>query len=249
LDKNSYVVILKGVRKSIGKRVILKDINLMVKKGTIHVLAGPNGAGKTTTLRVLLGLLKPDKGEVTVLGRSPNDPRWSEVKKFIGYLPEDAGLYERLTGLENLYYYAMLYTAGDKEKASELVEHAKEISGLDEEVLKRRAGSYSKGMKRRLLLARTLMHKPLLAVLDEPTSGLDIESAMKIRRLIKTMSRKGSSIIITTHNLLEAQYVADNVSFIDNGRILCTCTVKEALELYEAENLEEAFIKAVGAKV
>jgi len=246
LDKRTHVVRMTRVRKSIGKRVILRDINLNVAQGSVHVIAGPNGAGKTTTLRVMLGPLKPDHGEVVVLGERPNGPRWSVVKRRIGYLPEDAGLYERLTGIENLYYYAMLYAGGDKEVATRMVERGVEISGLGEEDLKKKVGGYSKGMKRRLLIARTLMHEPLLAVLDEPTSGLDVRSSLKIRNLIRELARRGSTLIVTTHNLLEAQYIADYVSFIDSGRVLCSCTVMDALRRFEASNLEEAFVKATG---
>ena len=246
MDKKTYVVEMKKVKKSIGKRVILKDINLRIKRSVVHVLAGPNGAGKTTTLRVMLGLLRADEGKIEVLGTDPKSPQWTRTRELIGYLPEDAGVYERLTGIENLYYYAMLYTRGNKEKALELVENGIKISGLSEKVLRKRAGSYSKGMKRRLLLARALMHKPLLAVLDEPTSGLDVRSAIEVRRLIRSLAEKGSTFIITTHNLFEAQYIADYVSFIDNGKVICTCKVTEALESFSADNLEEAFVKATG---
>ncbi len=238
---------MKGVKKTINGKVILKGIDLEVIKGSVHVLAGPNGAGKTTTLRTMLGLLKADEGSIEVLGVPPQGSKWDEVKRYIGYLPEDAGLYERLTGIENLYYYAMLYSKGDKDLAIELVKRGSEITGLSENDLKKRVGGYSKGMRRRLLIARSLMHNPLLAVLDEPTSGLDVRSALKIRNLIRDLARSGSTFIVTTHNLLEAQYIADYISFIDSGRILCTCSLEEALERFEAENLEEAFVRATGA--
>jgi len=246
LDKKTYVVEMKNVKKSIGRRVILKGINLRVKRSVVHVIAGPNGAGKTTTLRVMLGLLRADEGKIEVLGTDPKSPQWTKTRELIGYLPEDAGVYERLTGIENLYYYAMLYTRGNKRRAWKLVERGIKISGLSEEALSKKAGGYSKGMKRRLLLARTLMHEPLLAVLDEPTSGLDVRSAIEVRKLIRSLAERGSTFIITTHNLLEAQYIADYVSFIDKGKVVCTCSVAEALESFGADNLEEAFVKATG---
>ncbi len=244
LDKKVYAIRMEKVKKIIGKKVILKEINLGIERGTVHVLAGPNGAGKTTTLRVMLGLLKADDGRIKVLGASPGDSHWSKVRRLIGYLPEDASLYDRLTGIENLYYYAMLYTGGKREEALELVRNGAKISGLSKNVLEKRTGGYSKGMKRRLLIARTLMHKPLLAVLDEPTSGLDIRSAINVRRLLRDLAREGSTLIVTTHNLLEAQYIADQVSFIDRGKVVCTCNVNEALDMFNANNLEEAFIRA-----
>ena len=111
--------------------------------------------------------------------------------------------------------------------------------------MERRAGEYSKGMKRRLLLARALMHRPKLAVLDEPTAGLDVFSAVRIREAIKSMASKGTAFLVTTHNLLEASLIADRVTFIVGGRTVFTGAPREAVEKYGAANLEEAFIKAV----
>lgn len=248
MDNTSFAVIMRRVTKRLGGKQVLKGIDLEVRPGVIHVIAGPNGSGKTTTIRVMLGLIGRDSGVIRVLGVEPGSRGWDRVKTRIGYLPEDAGVYDRLTGWENLLYYALLYTGGDRRSAEELAHRGVELAGLSWDDLNRRAGEYSRGMKRRLLLARTLMHEPSLVVLDEPTSGLDVFSALKIRRTIREMAKLGSTVIVTTHNLLEAQQIADVVSFISDGTVLCTCTPGEALDIFEANDLEEAFVKAVGGR-
>lgn len=243
---NEYAVLVDGVWKSIKGNPVLRGISLRVPKGTVTVIAGPNGAGKTTLVRVLLGIYRPDRGMVRVLGRVPGGDGWGEAARRIGYLPEDASPYERLTGYENLLFYALIYTGGDRVRAEGLVERGASLSGLSPGDLARRAGEYSKGMKRRLLLAAALMHGPELAVLDEPTSGLDVFSATRVRGIIRDYAMKGGTVLLTTHNLLEAQYVADRVVFISSGGIVFEGTVREALERYGAVNLEEAFVEAVG---
>ncbi|MEB3851449.1 MAG: ABC transporter ATP-binding protein [Desulfurococcales archaeon] len=249
MDKNSDGAPLldaRGVVKTIRGRPVLSGVSLEVRPGEVHVLAGPNGAGKTTTMRVILGLARRDSGVVRLLGVDPEGPEARRVAGLVGYLPEDARPYGRLTGWENLYFYALVYAGGDRDRARRLAMEGARISGLPEEALARRASTYSKGMARRLLLARAVMHRPRLAVLDEPTSGLDVFSALRVRGLIRRLAGEGAGVLLSTHNLLEAQEVADRVTFISGGRTLCTCTVGEALDRFNAGNLEEAFVAAVG---
>lgn len=238
-------VVARGIWKGIKGRQVLRGVSLRVPRGTVTVIAGPNGAGKTTLVRVLLGIYRPDRGIVRLLGHEPGGPGWERVAGRLGYLPEDASPYERLTGYENLLYYALIYTGGDREAAEGLVKRAASLSGLSPGDLSRRAGEYSKGMKRRLLLAASLMHDPDLAVLDEPTSGLDVFSATRVRGVIRGYADSGGTVLLTTHNLLEAQYVADRVVFLSQGRVVFEGTVEEALSRYGAVNLEEAFVEAV----
>ena len=242
-------ILASGVYKSINRREILRDVSLEVDEGTVMVLAGPNGSGKTTLIRVLLGLYKRDKGHVEVLGVDPLDEgKWSRVRSLVGYVPEDASPYERLTGWENLLYTALLYTSGDRGRAEEMAREAASLIGLTGEQLAKRAGEYSRGMKRRLLLASALMTRPRLVVLDEPTSGLDVFSSYRVKQYIKKLAREGTTVLVTTHDMREAEELADSVAFILDGRISFQGTVREALERYQAESLEEAFIKAVGGE-
>ncbi len=240
------VVEIDGVTKRIKRREVLKGVSMHVEEGSIYVLAGPNGAGKTTTIRVLLGLIKRDSGSVRILGVDPQSSAWEDTKRFIGYLPEDASPYDRLTGSENLRFYAMLYADGDPKIAEEYYKRGVLISGLSMNDLSKRAGAYSKGMKRRLLIASALMHEPKLVIMDEPTSGLDVFASYSIKKFIKESSRKGYTFIITTHDMKEAEELATHVGFISDGKLVFEGTVNDALEKYNAENLEEAFIKAVG---
>lgn len=233
-----------GVWKTIDGRPVLRGVNIRVPDGSVYVLAGPNGSGKTTTIRVLLGLVRRDSGKVKVLGVDPESGDWPSVRPLIGYMPEDAQPYERLTGLEHIVFYARAYGITDSPR--ELSRRASEISGLTVDKLNSRVSSYSKGMKRRLLLAATLIHNPKIAVLDEPTSGLDVISAYNVKRLIKNMKAGGSTFIITTHDLKEAEEIADLVAFISEGIIVAEGSPRELMEAYGAESLEEAYVRAVG---
>lgn len=233
------------VWKAIDGRPVLKGVNIRVPEGSVYVLAGPNGSGKTTTIRVLLGLIRRDSGKVKVLGVDPESGEWPRVRQLIGYMPEDAQPYERLTGLEHIVFYARAY--GIDESPKDLVKKAAEISGLAVDKLNSRVSSYSKGMKRRLLLAATLIHNPKLAVLDEPTSGLDVISAYNVKKLIKGMKAGGATFIITTHDLKEAEEMADLVAFISEGIIVAEGSPRELMEAYGAESLEEAYVRAVGS--
>lgn len=246
-DGNKYVIDAQNIYKKIGKKDVLKGVNLLVNYGEIHVLAGHNGAGKTTFFRILIGLLRYDSGTLRVLGLDPYKSR-QEVSKRLGYVPEDSSPYERLTGYENLKVYALIYSDGNEEIAERYVERGIKISGLKDKDLSRKAGEYSNGMKKRLLIARALMHSPKLVLLDEPTNGLDVFSAYNIRKLIKSMASSGTTFLISTHNMSEAEMLASKVSFIAHGLVIYTGSVKSAIEEFASVNLEEAFIKAVGER-
>ncbi len=236
---------LRNVKKSFGKVTALRGITLDVYEGEIFGLIGPNGAGKTTTLRIMTTLVKHDEGYVNVLGYElPREK--NKVRKFIAYLPEEAGLYHRLTGWENLLYFAMIY-AEDVDEAYRMAELGAKIAGLDSEVLRRKASEYSKGMARRIAVARTLMSKSKLVILDEPTSGLDVFSAVRIREMIKNFTKEiKTTVILSSHNMLEVQYLCDRIALIHEGRIVAIDTPENLVRLTDSANLEEAFIKLVG---
>ena len=233
-------VVVEGLVKDFGGFRVLRGISFSVFEGEIFGLIGPNGAGKTTTLRILATIIKPTKGKIKIYNHDISDS--STVRKLIGYLPEDAGLYERLTGLENLKVFARLYSRNESE-LNDMVKYAIEIADLGDRIYDK-VSEYSKGMKRRLLLARALMVKPKLAILDEPTSGLDVVHAFHVRRIIKEYVEKyGVTVILSSHNMLDVEYLCDRVAFIDKGRILDIGAPKELIEKYDASNLEEAFAK------
>lgn len=218
-------------------------VTFAVKKGEVFGLIGPNGAGKTTVLRIIATILQPSSGKVTVAGYDVVKEA-DIVRKMISYLPEEAGAYKYLTGLEFMKFIARLYSFKESD-IEKIVREGIQISGLGER-LKDKIKSYSKGMLRRLLVARTLMVNPMLAILDEPTSGLDVINAMQIRNTIKSYTReRGVTILMSSHNMLEVEYLCDRIGIIYRGRMLAIGEPRELKELYGAQNLEEVFIKLI----
>ena len=235
-------LVLNDVRKSYGEREAVKGISFSIKEGEIFGLIGPNGAGKTTTLRMICTLLEPTSGTITICGHD-NRSEAAEVRKILSYLPEDAGAYKDLTGRDYLKFMAELY-ADNKQQADSYVERGREICELGDR-LNDKIQSYSRGMQRKLLLARAIMPKPDLAILDEPTSGLDILNALEIRRTIRRLASEGMSFLLSSHNMLEIEFVSDRVGIIAKGMLLETGTPGELVKKYEARNLEEVFEKVV----
>lgn len=237
------VLEVRGLSKQYKKGVYAsQNVTFDVKKGEIFALIGPNGAGKTTTIRMISTLLKATEGDAVVMGHSIlTEPE--KVRENITYLPDEAGAYKTMTGKKYLQFMASIY-ANDSASAAEYVKTASEICGLGDR-LDDKIGSYSRGMTRKLLLARAIMSKPALAILDEPTSGLDIINALEIRRMIKELASQGMSFLLSSHNMLEIEYVSDRVGIIAKGHLLETGTPAELLEKHGAANLEEVFERAV----
>lgn len=231
------------VWKKFGKRQVLRGLNFKVGEGEVYGLVGPNGAGKTTTLRILATILKPDKGDVYILEKSVIK-NTSDVRRIVSYLPEDVGVYKHLTGREFLKINGLIQGLRGRD-LEEAVEYGVKISGLGEFV-DAPMGSYSKGMRRRVMVARTLMSKSRVLILDEPTSGLDVEHAVYVRRLIKDyVKHMNASCIVSSHNMLEVEYLCDRIALIRDGTIIVEGKPEQIKKEYEAENLEEVFIKVV----
>jgi ABC-2 type transport system ATP-binding protein len=235
---------MKSVVKLFGSIRALDGLSFTVKSGGIFGLIGPNGAGKTTALRVICTLILPTLGEVKVFGVDVVD-RADEVRRFITYLPEEAGVYRNLSGWEYLEFMGS-FVAKSKDDVRQMVKEAAEICGLGDR-LKDRAKTYSKGMKRRLLVARALMSKPKLAVLDEPTSGLDVLHSYHVRTIIKRyVQEQGVSVLLSSHNMLEVEHLCDRVALLSKGRIVAEGEPQELKQRFESPNLEEVFAKVVG---
>lgn len=233
-----HAVETKGLWRFFGKKPALQDVNLAVQEGKVFGLIGPNGAGKTTLFRTLATVLKPSKGEAKVFGKDVVSES-AEVRRVISYLPEDAGVYKHLTGLAFLKMMARLYSVGS-------VDEGVKVAGLGE-ALYEKMGGYSKGMRRRILLASCLMVKPRLAIFDEPTAGLDVEHAVYVRRIIKQYAAEGITFLVSSHNMLEVSYLCDTVALIHNGRILLEGNPSQLTASHGVENLEELFVKKIGA--
>jgi ABC-2 type transport system ATP-binding protein len=236
------VLVVNGLKKTYGRLEALTGIDFEVGSGEIFALIGPNGAGKTTALRIVATLLSPSGGEVTFLGFDlKKQPE--KFRERISYLPEEAGAYKNLKGTDYLKFMAKFYAQTDQE-ADEFIARAREIADLGPR-LNEKAGTYSKGMTRKLLLARALMSKPSLAILDEPTSGLDVINALEVREIVKRFAKEGISVLLSSHNMLEIEFLSDRVGLIDKGRILDTGTPQALKDKYGAKNLEEVFRSAL----
>ena len=211
------VLEVKNYTKIYDSFAAAENISFEVKEGEIFGLIGPNGAGKSTTLRAVATILKPTSGEIIIGGHDlKNEP--DKARKFLSYLPEEAGAYKNLTGRQYLEFMAALFI-DDKQGQKDAIEFAEEICELGDR-LKSKVGTYSKGMTRKLLLARTVMSKPKLAILDEPTSGLDVINALEIRNIIRDLAKKGMSVLLSGHNMLEIDYLCDRLAILIRGIFL-----------------------------
>ncbi len=237
-----FAIEAQDLVKDFGKIRALIGLSFKVRKGEVYGLIGPNGAGKTTTLRILATLIKPTSGSAKVLGFDIVKNA-SEIRKLISYLPEEAGAYRNLSGREYLEFMAGFY-ANSRDEARSMVKEAAEISGLGDR-LRDKVKTYSKGMGRRLLVARALMMKPKLAILDEPTSGLDVVHAYHVRRIIKDYAEKhGVTVLLSSHNVLEVEFLCHRVALINEGKLIGEGTPSELKSKYKAPNLEEVFMEA-----
>jgi ABC-2 type transport system ATP-binding protein len=239
----SWAIKASEVTKVFGSIRALDGLSFTIKPGEVYGLIGPNGAGKTTALRIVSTLLLPTAGTVEVFGLDVVQ-KAAEVRKIISYLPEDAGAYRYLSGCEYLEFMAK-FNARSREEARVMVKEAAEISGLGDR-LKDKTKAYSKGMKRRLLVARALMLKPKLAILDEPTSGLDVIHSYHVREIIKRYVKEhGVTVLLSSHNMLEVEYLCDRVALINKGKLVAEGAPQELKEKFGCTNLEEVFAKVV----
>ncbi|MEO0049701.1 MAG: ABC transporter ATP-binding protein [candidate division WOR-3 bacterium] len=233
-------VTVKSLVRNYGSLTAVDNISFNIHPDEIFALIGPNGSGKTTTLRVIATLLKPSAGSVSVFGLDVVKQA-AAVRKVISYLPEEAGAYRNLSGLDYLRFMATFYTKDTAER-DRLVERGKELADLGIRI-NDKVSTYSKGMVRKLLLARALMTEPKLAILDEPTSGLDVENSTEIRQRIKDFARKGTTVLLSSHNMLEVEFLSHRVAIIRQGRIIALGTPAELKSQYTSPNLEEVFLK------
>jgi ABC-2 type transport system ATP-binding protein len=196
-----------GLSRHFGKTTAVEELTLTVEAGEVLGFLGPNGAGKTTTIRMLVGMIAPTKGYAVVAGRR-TDRDVEQLHEVIGMLTQMPGLYDRLSARRNLEYFASFYPSIEPQSQ---VEKYLRLMGLWER-RDDKVGTFSKGMRQRLALARALVHEPRVLFLDEPTSGLDPEAAGEVRQLIRTLREEGRTIFLSTHNLTEAEMLCTRVA-------------------------------------
>ncbi|UCB58108.1 MAG: ABC transporter ATP-binding protein [Thermoplasmatales archaeon] len=234
------VVEVKNLVKHYGSIEAVKGITFNINRGEIFGLIGPNGAGKTTALRILSTLLTITSGNVQIMNHDI-EKKPNEIRKIISYLPEDAGAYKNLTGRKYLEFIANFF---GEEKVEKMVSKGIEIADLGDRITDK-VDTYSKGMKRRLLVGRALMTDPQLAILDEPTSGLDVNNAQEIRNIIKKTAKSGTTVLLSSHNMLEVEYLCGSIALIDDGLIVEEGKPMDLMKKYNASNIEEVFTKVV----
>src|ERR687893_1824942 len=228
-------IVVKGLRKSFKQLTVLDDVNFVIKKGTVLALLGPNGAGKTTTIRILSTLLLPDNGQALINGFDVVKEPY-KVRSLIGLTGQYAALDEYLTGKENLHMIGRLYRLS----YPDINRRTKELLELFDlvEASGRTVKTYSGGMHRRLDLAVSLIASPPIIFLDEPTTGLDPRSRLIMWDIIEQLVSAGTTILLTTQDMDEADHLADNIVVIDGGRIIAEGTSNELKQRVGSERLE-----------
>ena len=218
-------------------------INFNVKKGEIFGFLGPNGAGKTTTINMLTGVTKPTSGTAFISGfdvtREP-----IKAKELVGVVPEVSFLYDEMTAWDNINFSAKLHSV-TKKKRTALAKEFLLLFGLNER-RNNRVGTFSGGMKKRLIIATALMHEPETLFLDEPTTGLDVQSARQIRDLIKDLNEKGTTVFLTTHYIEEADHLCQRIAIINRGKIITVDTPEELKNIVKTENIIEVSFDHAG---
>ena len=227
---------VSNLTKYYGKLLAVDHINFNVKKGEVFGFLGPNGAGKTTTIHMLTGVTKPTSGAALISGfdvmREP-----IMAKELVGVVPEVSCLYDEMTAWDNINFSAKLHSV-PKERRTALARELLELFGLYER-RNNRVGTFSRGMKRRLMIATALVHEPEILFLDEPTTGLDVQSSRQIRKLIKELNRKGATVFLTTHYIEEADQLCQRIAIIDRGKIITVDTPEELKTMVQVEHIIE----------
>lgn len=232
-----------NVTKKFNGKTVLNSISFEVKEGEIFGYLGPNGAGKTTTMRIILGLLKPTMGEALVRGKNLGSDE--ALRKSVGVVLENDGLYERLTAYDNLEYYAQLYDVSDRKgRIKELLEFVGLYERRNEKV-----GDFSRGMKRKLALARSLIHEPDLLFFDEPSTGLDPEAQRMVRDLILRLSKEEKrTVFLNSHDLDEVQRICTSIAILHRGAIKAYDSVENVRRKFSKSAFAIAFAREEDAE-
>ena len=218
---------VKDLTFSYGKdKQALHGLNFIVEDGEIFGFLGPNGSGKSTTQKILTGILKGHGGMVSLFGKELRSTHTQEFFQKIGVLFELPYLYANLSALDNLHYFSSFYPKEQLRDAEEVLDELE----FKKDFLRKPVSSYSKGMRQRVSMARALISNPKLLFLDEPTSGLDPTGAVLFRRIIENERQKGTTVFVTTHNMLDADLLCDRVAFISNGNIVALDTPRNLKE-------------------
>lgn len=234
---------VQQVTKQFGAFTALEDVSFRVEAGEVYGLLGENGAGKTTMMRMMATILRPTAGNIEVAGfsviKEPN-----EVRRRIGILfGGDVGLYSRLTARENIAYFGSMYGM-DRTAIEHRIKRLSQMLEMDS-FLDRRVGPFSRGMKQKVAIARTLVHDPQVILLDEPTTGLDVTAANMFRQMIGTLQAEGKTILFSSHNMGEIDKLCRRIALIHKGRLQYAGTLQKLREQYGRQDLDDLFMTVV----
>ena len=235
----------KSFKTKTGKVTAVDGVSFTAHDGQITGLLGPNGAGKTTTMRMLYTLMTPDRGTVTVDGiDAARDP--VAVRRALGVLPDARGVYKRLTARENIAYFGELHGLSSKQ----IAERTKALSdALDMgDILDRQTEGFSQGQRTKTAIARALVHDPRNVILDEPTNGLDVMTTRGLREFLKQLRGEGRCVVFSSHIMQEVAALCDRIVIVARGEVVASGTADELRALTGEDNLEDAFVKAIGSE-
>ncbi len=222
---------LEGITKQIKDRLVLSNLSITIEAGTVYGLLGPNGAGKTTTINIICGLIKPDGGQVCIA----DTPFTPQTKTLLGVAPQQNLIYQTLTCRENLAFFGKIYGLQGKKLQQRILECLALVDLTDR--MDSPAETLSGGMQRRLSLAIALVHQPCLVILDEPTTGLDIEARYQIWEVIRHLQRSGTTILLTTHLLDEAERLCDKIGILHQGKLIAEGTLPQLRQYVQAQEI------------
>lgn len=235
---------VKNLTKKFKKVTVVDNLSFTANKGEIVGLLGENGAGKTTTLRMISTMLKISQGEIKVNGfDATKDPE--KVRKEIGILfGGDVGLYDRLTARENIRYFANLYGMSKDEANNRIDELASEFKMI--EYINNKVSKFSRGMKQKVSIARSIIHNPRVMLFDEPSTGLDVSATRSVQKFILKCKEEGKAVVLSSHSMYEVEKLCDRVAIIHKGKIVEVGTIPELKEKYQENDLEEIFVSLIG---
>jgi ABC-2 type transport system ATP-binding protein len=234
-------VVIDGVTKRFGAKVAVHDLSLTLQAGEIFAFLGPNGAGKTTTLKMTIGLLRPNVGQVMVCGH-PTDREDSVAKQHLAYVPDQPFIYDKLTGREFIQFTRDMYGVPVDLAEQRLAELNKDMALSD--FLDRLCETYSHGMKQKVALAAALIHNPSVLVVDEPMVGLDPRTARSLKELFREHAARGGTVFMSTHTLDVAEQVADRIGIINHGKLIALGTLAELRQQSRMDGrLEDIFLR------
>lgn len=235
---------LKNVSKKFKDTLAVDNISFTVSPGEIVGLLGENGAGKTTTLRMISTMLKITNGQVLVNSIDAKEEP-EKVRKEVGILfGGDVGLYERLSGRENIKYFADLYKMSKSDSTKRIDELVQSFDMMD--YIDKPVGKYSRGMKQKISIARSIIHTPSVMLFDEPTTGLDVSASRVVQDFILKCKEENKTILFSSHSMKEVEKLCDRVVIINKGKLLENCSISELKIKYNNDDLEEVFLKLIG---